>query len=845
VCATGLVAVSSPAAAAFTPPGHPGLVSATPQYETPNVQDESVDVIYDAGQKIIAGGGFTRVRSIGATKDDLRSYLFAFDEDTGVVDQSFAPVVDGVVTSIIAGPTPGTVFIGGRFSAIGVDDPATTADDRIKRNKIALLNVDDGSVVDSWKGPALNGAVMDMVLAGDRLIVGGSFTQAGGAAGPARLGLASLNATTGALDDYLTVGVAENHNWTEGSTGVAKAPVGVDKLALSPDGSKLVAIGNFKQANGATHDQIVKIDMGATEAALADWNTNRFQAACIKEKFDSWVRDVAFSPNGEFFVVATTGGGVDTASLCDTATRWDADATGTAVLPTWTAYTGGDTLLSVAISEKAVYVGGHMRWMNNQLATNSALGGAVARPGLAALDPESGMPLSWNPGRNPRGYGTTELYVTPQGLWAGYDQEYIGNQEFKHDRLAFFPLEGGKAVHSTATESLPSNVYTFGGYAPAPALLRINVGGDQIVATDGGPNWLADTAALPHRYHNAGLTARVYPTWIRAVQAPPIQPRTPREIFSSERTGNASVPNQDWNIPIAKGTKVVVRLYFANQVAGTRKFHINIDGFRKATNFDIVAKTGGAYYTGTMLTFPITSDGNIGIDLLRVSGYPLLNGIEIWRNPTPPLVGTENKTFKRSYDGNTTVGAKTEIPTTAFPWEGARGGFYVGGSVFFAHGTGFYRASFNGTTLGTPAVLNPYSDPKWDTVLTYSGPLGQTYKGMQPDFYYELPSIGGMFYDNGRLYYTIAGHAALYWRPFTPDTGTVGSVRTAVTSSINMAGTRGVFISDGKLYMVDWATGNLQRTDWVNGAPSGAPTVVSGPTINGQDWRAKVVFVGP
>jgi hypothetical protein len=31
----------------------------------------------------------------------------------------------------------------------------------------------------------------------------------------------------------------------------------------------------------------------------------------------------------------------------------------------------------------------------------------------------------------------------------------------------------------------------------------------------------------------------------------------------------------------------------------------------------------------------------------------------------------------------------------------------------------------------------------------------------------------------------------------------------------------------------------------VNGAPSGTPTVVSGPTINGQDWRAKVVFVGP
>jgi hypothetical protein len=834
VSATGLVAISAPAASAAVPPGHDRLVSAVPKTATPNVQDESVDVIFDAGQKIIAGGGFTRVRSVGATTDDLRQYIFAFDEDTGVVDQAFAPVVDGVITSIIAGPTPGTVYIGGRFGTIG----------EVRRNKVALLNVADGSVVDTFRGPALNGAVMDLALAGDRLIIGGNFTQAGGSAGPARLGLASLDATTGALDGYLTVGVTENHNWTAGSTGVAKAPVGVDKLALSPDGSQLVAIGNFKKADGVVHDQIVKINLGAAAATIANWNTDRFQAACVKASFDSWVRDVAYSPDGSYFVVATTGGGVDATSLCDTATRWEADATGANVLPTWTAASGGDTLLSVAVSERAVYVGGHMRWMNNPLASNSAMGGAVPRPSLAALDPLSGVPTAWNPGRNPRGYGTTDLYVTPQGLWAGYDQEWIGNQEYKHDRLAFFPLEGGKVPHSTAKASLPGNVYTFGGYPPAAALVRVNAGGEQIVATDGGPNWQADTAAAPSRYHNAGLTATTFPVWIRGVQSPPVQPRVPREIFSSERTGNAAAPNQDWNIPVAAGTKVVVRMYFANQVAGTRKFHINIDGFRKATNFDIVAKAG-AFYVGTMLSFPITSDGNIGIDVLRVSGYPLVNAIEVWRDPQPPFVGTENKTYKRSFDGNSSVGTRTEISTPAFPWEGARGGFWVGGSIFFAHGSGVYKAPFNGTTLTTPAGVNPYSDPKWDKVLTSSGPLGQTYTGLKPDFYHELPQITGMFYDAGRIYYTLAGHAALYWRWFSPDSAAIGSIRTAVTSTTSFADSGGVFIAGGKLYLVSRASGNLGRMDWANGTPSGTLTTVSGPTINGQDWRAKVTFVGP
>ena len=74
------------------------------------------------------------------------------------------------------------------------------------------------------------------------------------------------------------------------------------------------------------------------------WYTTLYTPICSPSAFDSYMRDVEMSPDGSFFVVATTGG-PHSGTLCDTAARFETYAVGTALTPTWTDTSGGDTLV--------------------------------------------------------------------------------------------------------------------------------------------------------------------------------------------------------------------------------------------------------------------------------------------------------------------------------------------------------------------------------------------------------------------------------------------------------------------------------------------------------------------
>jgi hypothetical protein len=70
------------------------------------VLDGKVAAIVQVGNRIVAGGQFTRVASAAAPATAIaRSNIFAFDATTGAIDPAFAPVLDAQVKAPASPPT--------------------------------------------------------------------------------------------------------------------------------------------------------------------------------------------------------------------------------------------------------------------------------------------------------------------------------------------------------------------------------------------------------------------------------------------------------------------------------------------------------------------------------------------------------------------------------------------------------------------------------------------------------------------------------------------------------------------------------------------------------------------
>ena len=730
-----------------------------PGKKTPWVLDGEVSKIVQVGNTMIAGGLFTQVADPMNGSPYARQNLFAFDATTGLVSQTFNPTVDGQVQQLMPGPTPDTVYVAGDFTKVNGKGP----------NHIQLLDVNTGLAVPSFKAPATNGGIETIeLLPGNRVFIGGFFTKVAGATHGQ---LATLDATTGALDPFMDLTVSGHHN--NSGTG-AQAPVGIRESGVTPAGDRMIVTGNFRTVGGLTRDQIVMIDLtGATATVSTSWYTPRYSPICSPGAFDSYMRDVEMSPDGSFFVVATTGG-PHSGTLCDTAARFETYAVGTALEPTWVNNSGGDTLWGVEITRSAVFIGGHQRWMNNPSGSDRAAQGAVARPGLAALDPQTGVPLRWNPGRNPRGEAAYEIYETDAGLWVVTDTDWIGDRRYQRSRIAFFPYSEGYSTASKSTGSLPGKVYVAAPLSANNVLHRVNAGGTAIASIDNGPDWLSDNGASSPYHNTGGATA----TWsaMTAASLVNVPASTPLGIWTQERNDPLGGNEMQWTFPVTAGTNTQVRLYFASRSFSTRRFNVLVDGVTKLSNYDPNADPG--LNKGTMKSFDITSDGTVNIDFVHVTGNPQINAVEIINNSIGPNTTSVNVV---DYDG-TTVSSQTPTTTANFDWTNVRGAVMIGRTLFYGQTDGFlYRRSFDGVTFGQPAQVNPYVDPLWSSVLTGSGAAGQTYAGVLPTWYGQLGTITGMFYADGRIYYTRSGQTSLYWRWFSPDSGIIGGLENTVS----------------------------------------------------------------
>ncbi|MBS2936519.1 hypothetical protein KDN32_02045 [Nocardioides sp. J2M5] len=802
-----LAAVAAAPALAVNADHGDRIVAARPVTTTPHVMNGAVTGITQVGNTVVVVGTFTRVSpasTFSSTADDLvRNRVFAFDATTGVIDPAFNPNLGGAANSVTTDGT--SVWVGGAFTSVG----GNTA---IKR--VVKLTA-SGAVVSGFRSVP-NKPVNEVVYSNGRVYLGGSFTSVASGTTSARAALAAVDPTTGATLAGVNVpftGVYDPANGGGGTTNITRFDV-------SPDGSRLAAVGNFATVGGLPRVQVALLDTSGSTASVASWATNRYDRAhnSCASVFDTFTRDVDFSPGGDFFVVSATGafaGGAASGTMCDTVTRWDTASTGND--PAWSDYTGGDTTYGVAVTGSAVYVGGHMRWQNNPFQGDQAGPGAVPREGIAALDPVNGLPLSWNPGRA-RGVGAQALFATAQGLWVGSDTTRIGGVQ--RGRLAFMPLAGGTQVPSVAPAALPNDLFlaqrTSG--AAGNVLYRVDAAGPAVQAGDGGPDWTTADGFV-----SGGNVADWGATVPRDATVPA---GTPADLFAAERWAP-----QDWNFPVAAGRHLTVRLYFANQYDGTaqvgqRVFDVLVDGVTRLDDFDIVAAAGNK--TGTMRSLAVTSDGDgLDIDLRAVVENPLINAIEVLDADVPAGTGTAGVLLRRGVDASAAPTGPATTANTSLDWSTVRGAFVVNGSVFYGLPDGrLYRRTFNATTGATGAqqVVNLYDDPDTGERIPFA-----------------ISNLTGMAYDTGthRIYYTVFGDSRLHYRYFTPESSVVGAQDfIGDNGGVDLSRVAGMTLAGGRLLYGSSADGALRSAPFAGGRVTGAPVVTS----NDGSWRYRAIF---
>ncbi len=802
----GGAAVTAPSASAATQAGGT-LVSEVPRKGTPHVLDGRVLSIVEVGNQIVLGGTFTRARNNDDTTELSRTGLLAFDKSTGRISTTFVPQTNGYVNAVVPAADGQSVYVGGVFTTIG----------GVARKNIARVRLSDGAVLTGFNAGTVGGEVRDLRLRSGKLWVAGSFTNIAGRTQP---GLATLYPASGAFHPYMRLAVAGVHNG--GTTTVTK-------IDINPAGDRLIAIGNFRTLAGVTNRQFFSLDLSGTAAAASTLRTTFYEASCASA-FDTYTRDLDFSPDGSFFVISTTGAYGGSTGPCDTTARFETYASGAAVQPSWVNYTGGDTTYAVEISDAVVYTGGHARWQNNAFAADTAGPGAVSREGIAALDPTNGLPLTWNPTRE-RGVGVFDLLLTADGLWVGSDTTRIG-ADYLRSRIALLPAANGEVVPPVATPTLPNDVYSaypLGAQPDPTPVVRVNAAGSQV--NDAPIVWASDTSLSPSSYHNSLLSRNSYSGTVAFDSTVPAG--TPTTIFNSELAGNSFANNQSWNIPMQAGAEVELRLYFANRSSSTssvgqRRFHVDVEGTRALNNFDVVAAAGGTN-RATMRSFSFVSDGNIDLDLSRIGGasYPMISAVEVRRveaSPAPasPLV-------KRAFSGGS-FGADVPVGAEGVDWNAVRGAFMINGDLYLANADGtFVRRSFDGTALGAPEAVNTQD------LLT---PL--------TDWANDIKSATSMFYDNGRIYFTLQGQSSLYYRYFTAQSKVVGAKRlvAGTVPGLDLAQVRGAFATEGKVWFAT-RDGKLTRFDWATGSDAGIATggtQVSGPGIDGLLWNSRALF---
>lgn len=194
-----------------------------------------------AGNTVFVGGKFTSARPFGApagTNESPRSNLLAYNLTTGEL-LPFAPQLNGEIKAVEISPDGKTVYVGGLFTRVGSD----------KRYRIAAFDVATGKLTSF--APTVDYVVEGIATHGGTVYFGGKFNNVNG---QSRYNLAAVT-----TDGQLT-------QWAP------RADLRILDLAVSPDGHKVIAGGQFSHLNGVTARGWGAID--AATGATLPWKSH-------------------------------------------------------------------------------------------------------------------------------------------------------------------------------------------------------------------------------------------------------------------------------------------------------------------------------------------------------------------------------------------------------------------------------------------------------------------------------------------------------------------------------------------------------------------------------------------
>jgi PKD repeat protein len=189
------------------------------------------------GDKAFVVGAFSSARPAGSAlgvNEVPRANILAFDVRTGVLDGSFAPVLDGQALTVEVSPDQSTIYVGGDFQKV----------DGLWRPGLAAFDVASGALK-AW-APVAGSTVRALDVTDSAVYVGGDFQgvsdRAGSALTPRRF-VAAFHPVSGAV-----------LGWDP------SADAAVTALTVNHSGSKVVVAGRFQNIGGQAWYGMAAVD---------------------------------------------------------------------------------------------------------------------------------------------------------------------------------------------------------------------------------------------------------------------------------------------------------------------------------------------------------------------------------------------------------------------------------------------------------------------------------------------------------------------------------------------------------------------------------------------------------